>query len=619
MASKREIKYLNRDFSGLKNLLIDYTKTYFPNTFNDFSPSSPGMLFLETAAYVGDVLGFYLDNSIQETFIQYARQPQNIYTLAYQLGYKPKISKAAETEIDIYQQLPATTSGSVTIPDFNYVLKFNENTQLKTNDNSNTFFLIQDSIDFAYSSSIDPTEITVYQTSGGNPQYYLLKKKRKAISAQIKTLTFNIGAPESFQTLTINDSNILGVLDITDADGNKYFEVPYLGQETIFESIKNTNQNDPNTYNDTDAPYLLRLKKIARRFISRFSSTGTLNIQFGSGTTGDTDENIIPNPNNVGLGLPYEQVKLTTAFDPTNFLQTDTYGIAPSNTTLTVRYLVGGGVTSNINSNTLTVISNPSNVNFINNNITPSTADYIFNTIATNNPLAATGGADGDTLDEIRLNAASQFSSQQRNVTPNDYLVRTLSLPSKYGSIAKAYIEPQKLSNLQVGETPSNLDLYILGYDNNNNLSIVSDTIKQNLNTYLSQYRMINDSIRIKNGFIINIGIEFEIVVLPEYNNDEVLISCVNALKESFNTNKQQFNQPIILKDIFTLIGGIEGVQNIKDIKITNKAGISSGYSQYAYDIDGATQNNIIYPSLDPSIFEIKYPNSDIIGRVVPF
>ena len=619
MAETKDIKYFNRDFQGLKNLLVDYAKTYFPTTYNDFSPSSPGMMFMEMAAYVGDVMSFYLDNQIQETFIQYARQSENIYTLAYMLGYRPKVTKAATVDIDFYQQLPSVLDNTVYVPDYSYCLQFTENTQIRSSTNNSIFFLVQDNINFAVSSSTDPTEITVYQTSGGNPQYFLLKKTRQAISAQIKSTSFTFGTPESFQTVNLVDDNILQILDITDTDGNTWYEVPYLGQEMIYESIKNTNTNDPNTYQDTDAPYLLRLRKTPRRFVTRFTSTGNMQIQFGSGTTSDVDEVIIPNSNNVGLGLPYKQSKLFTAFDPTNFLQTDTYGIAPANTTLTVRYLVGGGVSSNIDSNTLNALINTNNVLFINNNLNQTTANYIFSTIAVNNTEAASGGSDGDNLEEIRQNSLMSFQTQLRNVTQADYLVRALSMPSNYGSIAKAYAEPVKIENLQPGETPSVLDIYVLGYNANNNLTTVSNTVKSNLQTYLYEYRMINDSIRIRDAYVINVGVNFDIIVLPNFNSNEVLINCVEVLKTYFNVDKWSINQPIILKDLYVELSKIQGVQSVKNIEILNKSGIINGYSQYAYDIVGANQNGIIYPSLDPSVFEIKYPNSDIQGRVVSF
>jgi hypothetical protein len=617
MAENRDIKYFNRDFAGLKNLLVDYTKTYFPNTYNDFSPSSPGTMFMEMAAYVGDVMSFYLDNQIQETFLQYARQTENIYNLAYMLGYRPKVTKASTVNIDIYQQVPAKLSGSVYIPDFDYALYFPENTQVRSNLGEN-YFLIQDNINFSVSNSLDPTEVTIYQTSGINPQFFLLKKTKQSISGQIQSQTFSFGAPTSFSTALIEDTDIIQILDIIDSDGNIWYEVPYLGQEMIYQSIKNTNPNDPNNSQNTDAPYLLQLEKVSRRFVSRFKSNGTLEIQFGSGITADVDEEITPNADNVGLGLPYQQIKLTTAFDPTNFLQTDTYGIAPANTTLTVRYLTGGGVNSNVDANTITILDNPSSVQFLNNNLNSTTANYIFSTIALTNPTAASGGSDGDTLEEIRQNTLSTFQTQLRSVTSEDYLVRALSMPSNYGSIAKAYVEPTKASNVTTGEIPSTLDLYVLGYSNDKKLVNVSSTIKQNLSTYLSQYRMVGDSVNIKDAFVINIGINFEVITLPNYNNNEVLFNCIETLKTFFNIQNWQINQPIILRNIYTILDAVKGIQTVKNIEIINKSGITLGYSQYSYDVKGAVQNGIVYPSLDPMIFEVKYPDVDIQGRVVP-
>lgn len=617
MPNTKDIKYFNRDFVGLKDLLVDFTKTYYPNTYNDFSPSSPGMMVLEMSAYIGDVLSFYLDNQIQETFVQYARQTESIFNLAYMLGYRPKVTKTSTVDVDIYQQLPAKLSGGTYIPDYDYALFIQENTTVQANPGSINF-LIQDTVDFTVSSSLDPTEVTVYQTSGGNPQYYLLKKTRKAISSTIETQTATFTTPSAFSTINIDDTNIIKVLDITDSDGNIWYEVPYLGQELIYKSTKNVSTNDPNSYTDTDAQYLLKLEKVARRFTTRFRSDNSLEIQFGSGTTSDVDEDILPNGDNVGIGLPFEQIKLTTAFDPSNFLQTDTYGIAPANTTLTVRYLTGGGVLSNVQADTINTVTTTGNISFQNSNLNSVTSNYIFSSVTVNNELAASGGGDGDSLEEIRQNTLVGFQSQLRNVTVKDYAIRALSMPSDYGAIAKSYVEATKANeNILPGEIPATLSLYVLGFDQNKHLAATSNTVKKNLSTYLSEYRIIGDTVSIKDGFVINIGIDFEIIVLPNFNSNEVLSRCITELQNYFRIDNWTFNQPILLKELFINLDKVRGVQTVKDIHITNKTGIAQGYSEYAYDIEGATQDNIIYPSLDPSVFEIKYPNTDIRGRVV--
>lgn len=614
MSANKNIKYINKDFNEFKASLIDYTKTYFPTTYNDFSPASPGMMFIEMASYVGDVLSFYLDNQVQENYLQFARQSNNLFELAYMFGYKPNVTGVAITTIDFYQKVPSIISGSTYIPDFTYTLFINKNSTVTST--SGTSFLINDSIDFSVSSSGDFTEVTVYEISGGNPTYFLLKKSRKAISSNINSKTFSFGSPVKFSTVELNTSNLVKILDCVDSDGNVWYEVDYLGQEMIYDSIKNTNVNDPNLsqYN-RDAPYLLKLKKIQRRFTTRFKNSNTLQIQFGAGASNDIDENIIPNPDNVGLGLPFEQDKLTTAYSPSNFLYTGTYGIAPSNTTLTFRYLTGGGVASNVGANTLTKLNG--NVTFLNSNLNSVTANNIFASLAVTNPLAANGGGDGDTIEEIRQNSSANFASQLRNVTQDDYLVRTLSMPAKYGVVSKAYIEPTKMQNTSAGESNAILDLYVLTFDINSKLNTATSALKQNMITYLSQYRMINDSINIKDGFIVNIGVNFDIIILPNYNSNDILTRCITALQTYFSIDNWQINQPIILREIYILLDKIEGVQTVKSIDISNKVGVSLGYSQWAYDISGATKNNTIYPSLDPMIFEVKFPSTDIQGRCV--
>jgi hypothetical protein len=382
----------------------------------------------------------------------------------------------------------------------------------------------------------------------------------------------------------------------------------------VLDTIKNTNVNDPNLNGDT--PYLLKLKKVARRFATRFISLTNLQLQFGSGDPLNITEEITPNPNNVGIGLPFEKDKLTTAYSPVNFLYTGTYGISPSNTTLTVRYLTGGGVSSNISSNTLTNL-NTTNCKFNNINLNPTTANYIFASLASNNADAASGGRGGDTLEEIRQNTLAIMASQQRSVTADDYLIRALSMPSDYGVVSKAYIEQPKLTDNQVS-TIETLNLYVLSLNSLGQLDYATNTLKNNLRTYLSQYRMIGDNIEIRDAYIINIGVDFEIIVLPEYNNNEVLLACITAFQAYFNIDNWQLNQPIMMRDLYLILDKIKGVQSVKSVNISNKAGTTSGYSQYAYDIVGATQNQVIYPSLDPSIFEIKYPNLDIKGKVVP-
>jgi hypothetical protein len=558
---------------------------------------------------VGDVLSFYLDNQIQETFAQYARQESNLYSLAYMLGYKPKVTGVATTMVDFYQKVPATGGDK---PDYDYALSIAANTALSS-DSSN--FLLQESVDFSITNPSDPTDVKILTVDGsGNPLYFLLKKSRSVISATVQTKDFSFGSPQRFQTIEINSTGIIQILDITDSNGNKWYEVPYLAQEMYMEGIANTETDSG------EVPFLLQLKKIPRRFVSRYISPTVLQIQFGAGTTtANVEETVIPNPTNIGSSLTGNiDAYQFTAFDPANFLFTSTYGIAPSNTTLTVRYLTGGGISSNAAANTINNIVDAGNVTFAGPAPDPEIREDVLGSLALTNPTAATGGSNGDSPDEIRFNSLGVFGAQLRTVTQADYIVRALSLPSQYGSIAKVYAEPEKLENLLPGESLAATNLYVLAYDGSKKLKYASTTLKQNLKTYLSQYRMVNDSIKIKDGYIINISVDFDIVLLPNSNSNDVLFRCITALKDYFNIDNWQMNEPILLKDVAVTLDRIDGVQTVKDVRITNLVG-GGRYSSWAYDIPGATTGNVVYPSVDAMIFEVKYPDSDIRGRVVSF
>ena len=611
MAENRQIKYVNRDFNDFRTQLIEYTKNYFPTTYNDFSPSSPGMLFIEMAAYVGDVLSFYQDSQLQETFLTYAKDPKNLYSLAYMMGYRPKTTGVSVADIEITQDIESTGAPDY-LPNWDQAAIIPENLQITSTDNSQTKFLIDSRVDFTFSSSYDPTQITIKTLENNNPTEYTLKKTVKAISGEIVTTTFTIDTVEQFKTLTIQDTNIVGILDITDESG-EWYEVPFLGQDTIFSGSNNTG-TDSNL-----VPEVLSLKKVPKRFVTRHLSSGYLQIQFGAGTNTDSDDSIIiPDPSNVGLGGVDGISKLNKAYDPSNFLYSKSYGIAPTGT-LTVRYLKGGGVTANVPADTIT--SPSTNVNIQSNN--PASNSRITSEFLTfTNPRPAEGGRDGDTVEELRENSLRAFNEQGRAVTLQDYAVRALSLPPKFGSIAKAYVVQDQLTNSNRPNTlesnnPLALGMYVLAYNSNKKLIPASLTLKQNLKKYLSEYIMISDSVNIRDAFVVNIGVEYDIVVRPNYSGRDVIFKCNNALKDFFNINKWSINQPINIGQIYTLLDKISGVQTIQKVNITNKqdnTGVS--YSPYAYDIKGATKNNVVFPSFDPCIFEVKYPDQDIKGRV---
>jgi hypothetical protein len=613
-SENKTVNYLNRDYNQLKQQLIDFAKIYYPDTANDFSEGSPGMMFIEMAAYVGDVLSFYTDTQLQETLLEYAQERENLFDLAYNLGYKPQVTNASSVVLDITQTVPAGATG----PDFTKTLTVKKGSSFLPANNTKIEFLTQEDVNFSFSSSFDPTEISVFSIdpTTNEPLKYLLKKSVKAISGKPVSKVFTVGSPERFLTLNIKDTDIISIESITDSDNNSYTEVPYLAQETVFEEVLNVSSNDPvlSQYND-EVPFLLKTKKVPKRFVSRFKANNSLEIQFGSGISSSPDEEIIPNPDNVGLGINDGRSQLDLAYDPSNFLYTKAYGEVPSNTTLTVTYLKGGGLNSNVPSNTITRTGTLSTRA---NNAGQSVSDQI-SSLAVTNPNPASGGGPGDTNDDIRLNAAANFNAQQRAVTKEDYLFRSLVMPPKFGKVAKAYLIKDDQISIETSRriaNPNGLNLYTLGYNSSKQLTNLSVAAKENLATYLEQYRMLTDAINIKNAFVINIDVEFEITTFKNFNNGEVVTNCINELKKFFNIDRWQINQPIIINEIFNVLGTVDGVASIGSVNVNNKFSEVLGYSKYKYDIEQATVNGIIYPSLDPSIFEVKYPNADIKGRV---
>ena len=623
MAESKEITYLNKDFDSFKQKLLEFAQVYYPNTYNDFSETSAGLMLIEMASYVGDVLSFYGDNQVQENFLQFAKQRNSLLSLAYNHGYFPQVTNASTVDVNIFQTIPATIQGGRVAPDFNYAMILDEGAQLQASNNTSQFFYLENKIDFTVSGSADPTDISVYSLDSSNqPNFYLLKKTSKASAGTLKTTTFSFTTPQRFSTVQIEDDNVIDVVKCTDTNGSRWYEVPYLAQETIFDSQTNIAANDPELYqyNET-TPYLLKIKKVPKRFIKRFKTNNTLELQFGPGVSSGQDEVIIPNPDNVGLGLPYGTDKLLTAYDPSNFLYTRTYGLAPSNTTLTVEYLVGGGASSNVPQNTINTLSSGT-VTFFGSNLDSTLQSTVRDSLAFANPNPATGGGDGDTNEDIRQNAIAQYPTQLRTVTKDDYSIRSLSLPSKYGVVSKVYvtqdaaISPNRRTPEEKYDT-NLLSLYLLSKNTTGKLSIADPALKQNLITYLGEYRMLTDAVVIKDAFIINIGVNFDVILQPNFNNRVVLNNCINALIDYFDIDKWQINQPILINNVRNVIDNIEGVQTVKKLQIVNKVGTNENYSEFAYDMRGATIDEVIYPSLDPSIFELKFPETDIQGRVV--
>jgi len=629
---KKDVSYLGRDFSSIRQNLIEFAKTYFPNTYNDFNESSPGMMFIEMASYVGDVLNYYVDNQYKETLIEYAEEKKNIFDIAQSLGYKPSLAIPATVELQVSQLVPAKDDGSGGFePDLSYAGVLSANSII-TSDTGVDFTTLDD-VNFKVSSELDRRidEVQV-PTSGTDPTQFKLTKMVLAKSGETVTETFSFGNAKKFDKLVLSNDKVTEIVSVTDSNNNKFYQVPFLAQDTVFESIENTTLNDP-TYSafQNDTPYMLRLIKTARRFTTYVRDDNKMELRFGSGVSDNPDEVIVPNPDNVGSALSFGVTHLDTAFDPSNFMKTRTFGLAPSNTTLTITYRFGGAVEHNVRSNT---INFPKSITFTiqEDGLDSSLVQTSKDSLSINNPTPASGGSSEETLTEVKQNASAYFNAQNRAVTQADYITRVYSLPQKYGNIAKAFIVQDK--QLQINndtteeiDNPLALNMYLLGYDSNKYLANVNEAVKQNLKMYLSQYRIVTDAINLKNAYIINFGIKFGIITQRGYNQNSVLFKCIQRVREHFNIDKWQINQPIVLSDVAYQISLVEGVASVVPpdgnepgnplIIVENKATTQDGYSGNVYDIAQSTKNGIVYPSKDPSIFELKYPDTDIIGKVL--
>lgn len=603
MTDNKNISYLNKTFPEFKASLIEFAKNYFPKTYTDFSEASPGNMFIEMAAYVGDVLSFYTDTQIQENFVLTAEQKENLLNMAYSLGYRPKSSYASVAVIDFYQRVPILSNA----PNLNYALIIPENLELQSV-TTGTKFLTLNKVDFTDTGSV---EISLYDSNT-----YLFKKSVRAISAEIKSTEFVFGPPQKFTSVEINEPNFLQILAVSGSNSSTWYEVPYLAQSNVINKTTNTG------INADKVPYLMSLLETPNRFVTRIKTDTIVEMQFGAGMyTNNADSVIIPTPDTIQLGLvpSADTSDLVNNYNQAAVFYTKQYGIVPANMTLYVEYTVGGGIASNVPANDIVIIATNASITALN----PIYTNISLLTLACNNPLPATGGRDGDSVEEIRLNTLNAFSAQLRSVTKEDYITRALSMPSEFGTIAKVYVEQASALSVQSGNdplidnNPLALSMYILAYNDNKQLENATLQLKNNLKEYMEPFRMVTDALTIKNAFYINLGLSFDITVIPGLSNKQILTDCIVALQNYFDIDKWQVNQPIIISEVYSVLLQTNGVQSVTKVEFTNKSG--GNYSPYSYDVAGAIRNNVLYPSLDPAIFEIRYPDIDIQGRVITF
>jgi len=744
------VNYLNKDFSALKQSLMDYAKSYFPNTYRDFNETSPGMMLLEMNAYVGDVLSFYIDQQYREMLLPLAEERRNIINLSKMFGYKVKPIVPSYVDLTFTQELSAM-SDDVSKVDYKTGGIFNKGIQVIGTTSTQVFETL-DVLDFQISSSVDNTDIATLD-SEGLANTYRVNRTVRAVSGKEKTATFTIGAPEKFKKITLSDKNVIDIISCIDSNGSEWYEVDFLAQDNVpisthyTEDVARQSAYHTSLSSEVDSfvpvPYSLQYVKTSKRFVRETNVDNTTSLIFGNGVlkNGEVLESGFIDLEQVGIVIPGQSNDLNESIDPLLGDEYSTLGETPNNTTLTITYRVGGGIDSNLPSGDLTIIQNGSTMN--------GSADGVsISNLVVVNDTPARGGRDEETTDEIRQKAQAFFSTQNRCVTKEDYEARVLNLPSRFGSIAKVYvarsgvetqegynqaqldignsltilnnltdgmttqseaintiiqdmingvvdtgtgldlIEANNSANLQqLSQIPSNIqtlqqltqldvelasvNIFVLSYDNTKNLvgnpaasynSNFSDNVPlpllQNIKNYLSNFRILTDTIKLFDGFIINFGVFFDVIAEKYADKQKVKFRCIDKIKEYFEIEKMQFNQPIYLSQLEFELMGIEGVRSVGHITITQEIDYNDGtdnpsllptptytYSHsndvdtngdgiaeggftedssgetgygYLYNFENALENGIIRPPelSTPAVFELKNPNQNIQGRV---
>ncbi len=596
----RSIKYLGKDFSGFKRDLVKFTQAHWSGTYSDMNETSPGMMLLEQGAYVGDVLAQYIDHNFNELKMERARQLKNVVSFARSLGYRAKGKRAAVGEANVIVEVPATTDArGETIPDDTYSPTLRAGARL---DGPNgVAFETLDPVDFSSSLGRFVTG-SEFNATTGLPTNFALMKAVRITAGKTQTQTVAITDFVPFKTVELTQEDVLEVLSVVDSDGNDWYEVDFLAQDTVFDS-------DANPDDDSDVvPYVLKLRSVPRRFITeRDPTTNKTSLVFGSGEGVDFDDILVPNLADLAIPLPGRNVFTSVALDPQNFLKTRSLGLSPYDTTLSIKYRTGGGLQTNVPPKSIKTVSEAV-LDFNSTNLDTAKKGNVEGSLQCINLKKTDGGGPEEGISEIKANAGAFFAAQNRIVTREDIHSRVMSIPEKFGKPDKAFVKWNNTNSLS-------LDLHVLTRDANGHLAVASSALKENIKTYLSKFRMMTDAINILDADIIDIGVKFGVVVSSKYNRSEVLVRCLDAVRSYFAIDKQQIGQPIVMSDLSAELQDVDGVISVFELSINNVFGAAAGfeYSATRFDARAATKNGIVYCPED-AIFEVRHPRRDIVG-----
>jgi hypothetical protein len=608
LKSVRQRNYLARDFDGFRAVLLDYARQYYPDKIQDFSEASMGGLFLDMAAYVGDNMSFYLDHLYGELNGDTVVETVNVERALRNAGVPITGASSALAYVDFYVEIPVVNDGSLT-PNPTLLPTIKAESTVRA-ENGVEFTLIED-VQFWKSDPtsgglvVDPTvEVINGRRVNGNVVSKILKKKGLCGSGSETTETFTVGTFVPYRRLTLSQGDVSHIVSVTDGLGNVYYEVESLTNDVVYKNVINTS-GDSALVKDN-----LKVIPAPYRFVKETSlNTRKVTLIFGGGTADNLEDDIIPDPSEFSIPLPYSQTFSRVPVNPQKMLQTSTLGVAGENTSVTITYRYGGGLSHNVGPNTIRHISSL-NVVFP-ENPPASQQNQVKNTIECSNPNTASGGEDAPTSDQLLALIPTVKNSQERIVTREDLLSRVYTMPSNFGRVFRAAINKNP-------DNPLASRLFIISRDANSQLVTSPDALKINLKRYLNSYRMISDAIDVMDAAIINLELYFQVVVDPSLNKNLLLQTIISDLKKQFAVTNFHIGQPIVISDVIATIFSRPGIIAVDAVRFNNMYGTVKGkqYSPIAFDVSLNTKNQIIYPP-DGAIFEIKFPDINIVGKAV--
>jgi len=595
------IKYTSRDFNSIKQDLIEHAKRYYPDNYNDFSEASFGSLMLDTVSYVGDVLSYYLDYSVNESFLDTAIEFSNVRRHAKNLGYNFAGVPVAFGSVALFIEVPANSDGNG--PDPTYVPVLKKGAEFRGS-NGTTYTLLED---VRFDKAENDVIAVKFNTVTGQATHYAIRSFGQVSSGKSFTSIVDLTSATfvKFRRIRIGDSTISEIIDVRDSSGNTFYEVDFLSQETLF--IETTN---PTALSD-GVRSIMKPFVTARRFIVEQDNTGTY-LQFGFGSDDDDDAGLA-DPSQVAIQMHAKNYVTTKAIDPTKLMGTDKLGISPQGTTLTITYRKNDGNVTNAGPRTISEIGF-TDIKFTN----PATLDtalinQVKNSIEVVNDEPIVGSTVDFTIDELKVRSKNFFSSQNRAVTKMDYEAIAYNMPTKFGQIKRINVINNPFA------TNKKLAAYVVSTDQNGGLTQTNQATKNNLKSWLNQYASINDILEIFDAKIVNFEIDFSIVTDNRYETSGVLANAVERISKKYS-EKFYIGEPIYTNDIYNLLSKTEGVIDVKSVKIENKNQSSNGtgYSNIQLEMqDVISQDKTYYKAPKNVVFELKFPEKDIKGKAV--